>query len=153
MKKRIKQYINNYNLSDLNLISSCGLNYKTTLEEDDNGIGYFYVVNSNTPIDIKSSNMSDYYYHNFNVASSSVVTNANNIFTCNVNNKSHGKIFGIVSSNTSTNSISVISYSEDYGSLYHFANLYNQVRNRAISISSQRSKNYNNTIQADVPEE
>lgn len=160
MKKRIKQYINNYNSTDMPLTSSCGFGYSSSTSNAAE-VGHFYVINASTPIDItdsNNSNMLDYYYHTFTVSSSISVPISNSIFTCNIdssqnynnpNGNPNGKIFGVVSTNNNT--VSAISYSEDYVSLYNFATLYNKVTSAADSVGSQNSKNYSNTIQEDVP--
>ena len=153
MKKRIKQYINNYNSTDMALTSNCGFGYNSSTANSAE-VGYFYTVNASSSINITDSNMLNYCYHTFTI-SPSISINNNSIFTCNINssqnyNNPNGKIFGVVSN---TNTVSAISYSEDYVSLYNFADLYNRVTNSAVCINSQHSKKYNNTIQADVPEE
>lgn len=156
MKKRIKQYINNYNSTDMTLTSNCGFGYSSATENSAE-VGYFYTINANISINITDSNMLNYCYHTFTI-SPSISINNNSIFTCNINssqnyNNPNGKIFGVVSNNISANTVSAISYSEDYVSLYNFANSYNIVTNAAVCINSQHSKKYNNTIQADIPGE
>lgn len=120
MKKRIQNKINVKN--DIVFTTTCGISYNSNKFV----IGdYFHTttssINNNTLFTISSSTQ----------------PNENE-------NQPDGKVFVVVSSNNNC-----ISYSEDYGTLYHLCNEYNEIIKKLESLNLNIS--FNISISSDTP--